>query len=247
VSRQEIPALSSSTRTAPSSTFTVRDLGTRVFRASFTRLHHETESFDDFANGLDGRSRQKLIIRSPVYDRHYHHNYNRKKGARLVPHPDKAGKQVLHVRRPLDPDLFSQRDGAVWNFPAGTRGKLTTRIRLNPEFKGGTIALQDRWYQPTDSQGEQTAVCRVDLPADRRLTPSFKLEADRWYSFELQWRKDAQACTLIVDGKQPLKIPMKRLGFNGVSYVRFRSAALRPDPNGFFVEYVKAQIERDSE
>ncbi len=30
--------------------------------------------------------------------------------------------------------------------------------------------------------------------------------------------------------------------FNGISYVRFRSAALRPDPNGFYVEYVRARV-----
>jgi len=205
---------------------------------------YETEHFDDFTNGLDEWSRQKLIIRPPVYDRFYHYNYNRKKGAVLVPHPDKKTGRVLHVRRPLDPTVFSQRDGAVWNFPASTAGTLTTRIRLNPEFGGGIIALQERWYQPTDSQGEDRAMCRVDVPADGKLAPTVTLETGRWYQFELRWQEATGSCQLTIDGKQRLEIPFKNGGANGISYVRFRSAALRPDPNGFYVEYVRVSDTR---
>jgi hypothetical protein len=32
---------------------------------------------------------------------------------------------------------------------------------------------------------------------------------------------------------------------NDISYVRFRSAALRNDPNGLFVEYVKVEIHKE--
>jgi hypothetical protein len=202
---------------------------------------------------LDGRlgpfdrnasARSNSTTFGSLYDRLYHHNDNRKNGAVLAPHPDKPNGRVLHVRRPLDPKVFSQRDGAVWNFPAGTNGTLTTRFMLNPEFGGGMIALQDRWYQPTDSQGEETAMCRVDLPSDGKLTPTITLEKGRWYRFDLQWRVNSRTCHVTIDGQQQLEIAFANGSVNGISYVRFRSTALRPDPNGLYVEYVRARIER---
>jgi len=134
------------------------------------------ERSDNFSEGMKNWSRQKIMIRPAVYDRWYHHNYDRKPGAILVPHPDMANKQVLHVRRPADTTVFSQRDGAVWNFPAGKTGVFETRIRLNKGFQGSYIALNDRWFQPIDNQGLTSAMFVLNIPGSGQLNEKITLE-----------------------------------------------------------------------
>ena len=53
------------------------------------------ERSDNFSDGTVAWSRQKIMIRPAVYDRWYHHNYDRKPGAVLVPHPDIENKKFI--------------------------------------------------------------------------------------------------------------------------------------------------------
>ena len=227
--------------------------GHRVFLILDPPWLEETSATDDLSGGLSAWTRQKLIWRPPIYDRQFHHNYNRKAGAELVPSPDSTGKRALHVRRPLDPDVYSQRDGANWNFPAGTSGVVEFPIWLSPGFRGAAVSLVDRFIQPGDAQGEEMAMFRVDIGADgmvrdgsNPLDPIVKLEYGRWHTFSLEWADAAReqgGAVLSVDGVRAGAIGMLRHSPNGVSYLRFRSMSLNvSDPAGIFVASVMANI-----
>lgn len=205
---------------------------------------YQKSAFDDFSNGLKNWSTHKLLVRSPIYSRWYHYNFNRKKGARLVAHPDQPEKKVLQVQRVADSTVYSQRDCAVWNFPAGKAGTFETKIYLNKKFRGGMIALTDHWYQPSDSQGEEKAMFSLDIPADGSIEKDTKLEKEKWHTITFDWNFDeGNKCTVQIDGKMLLqKLPLKEPCENGISYVRFRSTAIWPDNDGFLIESVQANV-----
>lgn len=208
----------------------------------------QNERIDNFENGTEQWSRQKIIKRPAVYKRSYHYAYDRKPGAILAKHPDKPNKKVLHVRKPLDTTVYSQRDGAVWNFKAGKSGQFETRIRLNKGFKGASIALNDRWFQPTDNQGIETAMYTLEIPASGKLSSETVLEKDKWYTVKFVWEntlnKDQDRCSIYVDDMIISKnLILKNPSFHGISYVRFRSGSRRPDSQGMYIEQVYAKVE----
>jgi len=228
--------------------------GHRVFLVLDTSWLEETTASDDFSTGLAEWTRQKLVWRPPAYDRAFHHNYNRKPGAEEVSSPDGSGARVLHLRRTDDPEVFSQRDGANWNFPAGANGRVDTHIWLDGSFRGGAISLTDRFFQPGDGQGEEMAMFRVDIGADgvvrdggAPLDELVKLEHGRWYDVSMRWTNadsDHGIAELWLDGSAVETLTIMRASPNGVSYLRFRSMSLNgPDLAGFFVASVRAEVE----
>src|SRR5207249_4818726 len=71
------------------------------------------------------------------------------KGAELAPHPAKPSARVLALRRAA---ADWPAGTAVWNFPAGSSGRLRIRLLLKPGFRGGRIALTDHFSVPFDSE-----------------------------------------------------------------------------------------------
>lgn len=194
---------------------------------------YEKARSSNFANGLDEWSTQKYVagIRG-------HCAFNRKHGAQLIDHPDKPGAKALHVRRPEDASLVTENDGAVWNFPAGAKGSLTVRIKVNPEYQGGRISLLDRWVNPTDVAAHNYAMFNWDID----LTPG------SWHELRFTWDGLADVgsdmCSLYINGAQhPRRLPLKRSSVNGLSYVHFLSTSASPDPAGFVIESVAASVQ----
>ncbi|NQU50981.1 MAG: exo-alpha-sialidase [Bacteroidetes bacterium] len=219
--------------------------GHRAFLLLDPNWIYQKSASDDFSNGLDYWSIHKLLVRSPIYSRWYHYRYNRKKGAELVPHPTNQEKQVLQIRREADSTVYSQRDCAIWNFPAGKSGAFETKIYLNRKFRGGMVALTDRWYQPTDTQGEEKAMFILDIPAGGGVEKEFVLEKEKWYNVTFNWNLEKEnSCEVEIDGKKlSSKLPLLNPCENGISYVRFRSTSVWPDNEGFLIESVKAEVE----
>ncbi len=205
---------------------------------------YERKRYDDFSNGISQWSRQKIMIRPAVYNRWYHHNYERKPGAVLVAHPNQQNKQVLHVRRPIDTTVYSQRDGAVWNFPAGKRGYIKTRIRLNKGFKGCSIALNDRWFQPIDNQGRSTAMHVLEIPGHRKLNDANVLLVDSWITIKMAWDHLAPSpiCQVFINNKSIKDLELMNPCSGGISYLRFRSASRNTDNAGIYIESVSAEV-----
>lgn len=217
--------------------------GHRAFLLLDTDWVYQKSAYDDFGEGLKYWSTHKLIQRSPIYSRWYH--YNRKSGAELIPHPSKKDKEVLQICRESDSSVYSQRDCAVWNFPAGRKGTFETSIYLNSKFRGGMISLTDRWYQPTDTQGEEWAMYNLNIPSNGQIGSDAILTKEQWHKLVFRWDLDkSDYCQLELNGKLVSdKLLLMHPCENGISYVRFKSTSIWPDYDGFLVEYAKAEIE----
>ena len=190
--------------------------------------HHE----DDFSDGLDGWSVFKPFGPADYYWR------NRVQGPGLLPHPTRSGAKVLWVRRPDE----KSGDEAVWNFPAGKRGKLSLRILLPEGSSGGVLALADRFIQPTDPVAEKLESFRLSLSSEGRLGDGPTLVKGRWHTLLLSWDLDNDRCRVTVDGKRSFMLSRLNRTSAGLSYLRLRSAAASPDPVGFLIEQVKVDV-----
>ena len=219
--------------------------GHRAFLLLDPNWLYQKSAKDDLSNGLKYWSTHKLLVRSPIYSRWYHYRYNRKKGAELIEHPDKSEVSVLQIRREADSTVYSQRDCAQWNFPAGRKGTFNSKIYLNKKFRGGIISLTDRWYQPSDSQGEEWASFNWNIPANGEIESGIRLEREKWYDITFKWDLDeSEVCSVKLNDKWlSIKPYLKNSCENGISYVRFRSTSIWPDNDGFLVESVKVIVE----
>ncbi|MEX0643521.1 MAG: sialidase family protein [Pirellulales bacterium] len=158
-------------------------------------------------------------------------------GASLIPHPDRTDTNVLHVRRPKG----EPADGAVWNFPKGKNGTLRLKIRLQPGFGGASIALADRYYDPTDVTGERQALFDLRVSNYRQLMSGFALEVDKWYVLELKWDIATKTCAVIVDSEHLLDLEQLNPSTEGANYLRLRSLD-QATGDGFLIEFVDVQI-----
>jgi len=222
--------------------------GHRSFMLVDPKWITSNERSDNFENGLEQWSRQKIMKRPAVYKRFYHYNYDRKPGAVMIPHPDDATKKVLQIKRLNDTTVYSQRDGAVWNFKAGNSGYFETRILLKKGFKGTSISLNDRWFQPIDNQGTETAMFSLMIPVSGKITAKTTLEKEVWTTLGFKWTqttdKKKQGCEVFINGvKSDVVLYLKNKSIHGISYARFRAASRRLDANGLLIEWVNVRVD----
>jgi len=192
----------------------------------------ETRHMDNFSGGLEGWCVFKAFGPAKGWWR------NRTQGPKLIDHPSKAGAKVLHVRRPDE----KEGDGAVWNFPMGRRGTLSIRILLRQGFGGASIALADRFIQPTDQVGEKKVLAVLPIRADGRLPNGARLRLDRWCTIGLAWDLDKRECAVSVDQKPVSVLTMSKRPSPGACYLRLRSTAPTLDRAGFLVDAVEADV-----
>lgn len=193
-----------------------------------TLTHHE----DDFANGLEGWIAFKAFGPAKGWWR------DRVQGPAVIDHPTRAGAKVLHIRRPDE----KPPDGAVWNFPIGSAGKLTLRIMLNEGFGGGSIALNDHCFNPCDDNGERAAIFSARIDSDGRIGTGPKLECRRWYTLDLDWDLAKRQCSVLLDGNRAEVLKQRHATANGICYLRLRSTAEAIDKAGYLVDSVAVDI-----
>ena len=191
----------------------------------------ETEQEEDFSEGLKRWSVFTAFGEPAGWWR------NRKQGARLVDHPTRANAKCLHLRRADE----NPPDGAVWNFPAGRRGRLSLTLMLGEGFAGASIALADRFIQPTDGAGEKKVLFSLPIRPDGRLPGGSRLETARWYTVELVWDLETHRCRVLIEGERAAELVQSGEACAGASYLRLRSTAETVDTAGFLVEHVHVQ------
>lgn len=210
-----------------------------------------TEREDDFSDGLDGWCVFKHFGPASGWWR------DRVQGPELVAHPNDENARVLHIRRPDD----KPGDGAVWNFPMGRNGTVTIRLMAREGAWGCNIALADRFFNPTDTQGEENALFLLpityvpEVEAGQKnaegswyslnggLTEKPRLEAGRWYTLQLRWDLGRRICKVLLDGEDVLTLPLLTATETGPSYLRLRCTAPEVDDAGFLVERVSARVD----
>ena len=194
---------------------------------------YENARFNDFTDSLSQWTTFNYIkgIKG-------HCLYNRLDGVALEVHPDKAGKNVLHLQYKPDETLVADTRGAVWNFPAMQKGTFTTSIRIPQGSENVALMLNDRWFNPSDTVARHQ--CMFDLALDRK---KLGIKDDRWHEVSLSWdlTKKNPVAIIRVDGKKrSLRLPLKDASRHGISYAHFQAAPAKDNP-GIYVEWVKAE------
>lgn len=178
---------------------------------------------------------------------------NRVQGPQLS-YSDELQKNVLHIRRPEAYNIsgvLHDPDGATWNFPMATRARTTISFQLQEGFKGGSFGLTDRFFNPTDVQGDQQSFFLLDIPSNGLLPDGTKLSPGRWYEITLDWNVSKNKAILWLDGKIIGTIQSQDgvEVWPGLSYLRLRSTSPEVDEAGYLVNFVdhNATNIRDSE
>ena len=159
----------------------------------------------------------------------------RRTGCELIETPGEKDTRSLHVRHATSTEVPSEPDTAVWNFPNGWRGELVARIRLPAGSKGAIFSLNDRFFDPSNTLGEDSAVFQARLTADNA-------RPDEWHTLSMRWDLERGQCEYELDDLLVSALPVHFRTLNGVSYLRIRSAAATPDPHGVIIRHVKVQI-----
>ena len=203
---------------------------------------YETDRREDFRFGLGAWSIHQYLKSVSGCFRGFtgHCSVNRRPGAALVPHPDGEMREVLQIARHSDDRLLEEREGAVWNFPAGHSGQLRLRLRLPSGSAGAQIALVDRWFNPTDPVVASFAqfVLRIDALGNIEGQPA--LLPDCWHWLTIRWDLGrSPVATFQVDEGEVHSVPQLASCVNGISYVHLQSAAASADPHGLLLEIIE--------
>ncbi len=187
----------------------------------------ETSARTDFSDGLDAWHVFTTFGPSVHWWR------DRTAGGKLIPHPAQTNARWLQLGKPGG----KAPDGAAWNFPIAWKAKVTLQVRLNKGSSGGSLALTDRFFDPTDDQGERLAAFHLRFTSDGR-DDSLKLTPGAWHELTLNWDLDEKACQLHLNGTGTRTLPLRHPTLNGLSYLRLRSLATGLDRAGFLVSSI---------
>lgn len=187
---------------------------------------YESRRSCDFSDGLESwsafRYYQGIVG---------HCCYNRQEMPLLVAHPDRPGKNAIHLGYMPNDSLVQDNDGAVWNFPVAPDGSVHVRLKLPQGSKGVQLVLNDRWFNPTDTVASYECMYTVPLSRNR-----LGIRDEEWHEVTVEWKKNRPA-VLSVDGRKKGKLPLVRPTEHGVSYLHFLGGRI-PDKTGIFIDYV---------
>lgn len=190
---------------------------------------YETSRSEDFQTGLANVSTHvyvKSISGSHLEQIPGHCQWNRTYGALLVPDPDATYHEVLQIARIRDPRLFSEVQGAVWNFPAARKGELQVELRI--AGSGVRLSLVDHWFNPIDVTVRELAQISFNLTTD-------VLPQDEWCTISVRYDLDIQNSFVYCDDQLLFQVPVRYAAPCGISYVHLQSLAEQEDAKGTYI------------
>lgn len=188
--------------------------------------------FEDFRCGLKNVSTHVYLKSISGGFRHFsgHCAWNRTNGAVLMPAPDIAYEEALFISATDDNRLFSNVQGAVWNFAARSKGETETCIRIFG--KGLRISLTDRWLNPIDTYIKECAQFSFELTRNDI--------SDRWTKVGIKFDTAKKTADICFGGKHVKTAEMRFEAPHGLSYIHIQSIAEKCDFDGAYVKYLKA-------
>jgi len=197
---------------------------------------YETERDEDFKKGL-------INISTHVYVKSLsggfrpnfigHCARNRTNGALLVPSPDKTHNEVLQISRIHDERLFSEVQGAAWNFPAAKSGTVSISMRV--EGEAIRLSLTDRWFNPEDVSIAELA--QLSFVVDKEMMP----EKTYWSTVEIRWDLTAKKATVFINDCLLKIIEIKQKAPAGFSYLHLQSTAENIDFKGAYIRRLQSR------
>jgi hypothetical protein len=202
----------------------------------------ETDRRDDFRHGLGAWSIHSYLKSVAGCFRGFtgHCAANRRAGAALVPHPDGEMREVLRIARHADDRLLEEREGAVWNFPAGRSGQVRLRVRMPQGSAGAQIVLADRWFNPTDPVVASFVPFVLRLDAAGAINGRPVVRHDCWHWLTIRWDLESTpAATFQIDEGVQEALPQLKPSMNGICYVHLQSMATSEDHQGLLIEVIE--------
>lgn len=190
---------------------------------------YEKSRTEDFRHGAGGLSTHVYLKSNSGGFRGFsgHCSWNRTNGAVMVPDPDGNFEDVLLISRINDPRLFSEVQGAVWNFPAAHSGELTVRLRI--EGEGVRLSLTDRWFNPVDVTISHYA--RFSFALDRET-----VLCGRWVDIKIVWDAKTNKAAMVAGDKELAAVDARAESEHGISYLHIQSMAKKVDTGGTLIK-----------
>jgi hypothetical protein len=183
---------------------------------------YQNSQVETFEDGLQNWTYHKYIAGIKG-----HCAYNRKPGAFIQNHDN---KNCMHIKATVDSELLSNNSGALYNFNTRKNGILTVKLKLDNNFKEGTINLLDKWFNPTDSLAKHYAQYRFDL-SNRKLLDK------NWHQVKLIWNADN--CKFYIDEELTNEVSLKNKTVNGISYIHFFLPCIDAENGGVYLSELK--------
>ena len=202
------------------------------------------ERSEDFSRGLENWS-------THLYYRSHsggcrgagHCAWNRRTGAQLMPSPDGTWREALLIGRHPDDRLFSDREGAVWNFPGCRKGSLGADFTIARNSPGIRISLADRWINPCDEYVREYATFSVILDGKGCINGVRLAEPGKRFTLYLEFDLDTRQLKLTTDQGETLTGSTRTLpppfgSELALSYLHLQTAAEKADPAGVYLHCV---------
>ena len=161
-----------------------------------------------------------------------------------MPEPGGSWREALLIGRHPDSRLFSDLEGAVWNYPGSRKGTLTADFTITPGSDGVRISLADRWINPCDEYVREYAVFSLVIDGSGQCNGVTLAEPGERFTLHLEFDLNENMLK-ISTAKGILQIPRTRTleapfgKETNLSYLHLQSAAEKSDPYGVYLHWVK--------
>lgn len=192
----------------------------------------DKKRYEDFRCGLSNISTQVYLKSLSGCFRHFsgHCAWNRTNGAVLMAAPEIADEEALFICTTNDKRLFSNIQGAVWNFAARDAGEIETYIKISGN--GLVISLTDRWINPIDTYVKECT--QFSFILDKNDI------SDKWTKINIKFNISESKADVFADDKLLKTVSMRFTAPNGISYIHFQSAKDECDFDGAYIKYLMA-------
>ena len=199
---------------------------------------------EDFSRGLENWSTHLYYkSHSGNFRGAGHCSWNRRTGAQLMPSPDGSWREALLIGRHPDERLFSDLEGAVWNFPGCRKGILEADFTLTPGTAGIRISLADRWINPCDEYAKEYSTFSFVIDGEGKVERTLLATPGECFTLHLEFDLDRREIKISTSSGE-ITLPATRtlpppFGEElNLSYLHLQSAAEKADNAGVFLHRV---------
>jgi hypothetical protein len=160
---------------------------------------------------------------------------------------DETWSEALLIGRHADERLFSDREGAVWNFPAARKGVVSVDLTLNNGNKGVRISLVDRWINPCDEYVKNYSPFSFVLDGNGCIDGEKFADTGKRFTITMEYDLDEATLMVSVNDKK-IVLPYSRMiapPFGkevNISYLHLQSAATTTDTAGVFLHSMQMKM-----